>query len=94
MQKKRAKWWQDESGKMAATKNNVAGAAQIKSIDDLPKMYTVKEVAQYFKVNIFTVYGWRYEGLIEPSMQGRSVRFTAQQIEDCRKKRAGLAAHA
>jgi excisionase family DNA binding protein len=87
VQTKNKKWWGDETRLTRSRVTNVAEQTRILSLDQMPKLYTVKEVAAYFQVNIFTVYVWKAEGLIVPTMQGRSVRFTAEAINDCKNRR-------
>ena len=81
-------WWDD--GSVARIRNNKTEPnlnLGVRTIEDLEPMYSVRQVAEYFDVSEGTVYKWKMIGLIEPTMQGRSVKFTAKQIADCKHKR-------
>jgi len=46
------------------------------------ELLTVAEVSKILKVHKGSVYRWVYDGRLECTKVGRSVRFTEKQVED------------
>jgi len=88
---KKARWWKETQREVAGKSEAKIENAKPKTLADLPALYTVKQVAEYFCVNVFTLYRWKSEGLIQSQKMNRQVRFTAEQIADCKAKREALA---
>lgn len=76
-------WWDKNNNKEQTQKIH----SVVSSIEQLEPLYTVEHVAKYFGVEPGTVYKWKMIGLIEPTPQGRDLRFTAKQIDECKQRR-------
>jgi excisionase family DNA binding protein len=88
--KMKNQFWKDNEATKKPTR--VATKATVISLEDLPKLYTVKDVADYFGVVPWTVYQWKSSGELKATKVGRSVRFTAQQVADFKAKREYVSA--
>lgn len=55
----------------------------------MTKYFTARELAEMFKVHVKTVYVWIYEGKLEATKLGRTVRFSEKQLEAFMKPKRG-----
>jgi len=80
-------WW--DEGRVASICRPKRGSdvgTSVRTMQDLETLYNIEEVAAYFKVAVGTIYKWKCSGLIEATMHGRNLRFTAKQMDECKHR--------
>jgi len=87
---KKQRWWKSNQPEAALKSTEEIQPSKPRSIKDLPVLYTARQVAEYFGVNHYTVYKWNAEGLIKGDRLGRHLRFTAEQIAQCKARKEAL----
>jgi len=85
---KKKNWWDEGAAvKLPQSKSKDSKpqlAVVVNSIEEIEPLYEPEAAAKVLGVTVDTIYRWKRLGLIEHTPQGRNIRFTAQQIADCR----------
>lgn len=80
-------WWDDGPAKKIKQEKEPAQFGLVKTIDDIEPLYPPETAAKYLGVSIKTIPRLLSKGLLKATKQGRNNYFTAQQIEDCKRRR-------
>jgi hypothetical protein len=96
-QQQKKKWWERQTKRQEQQErareilaNLTENRPQSEELPRRPRRFSVKEVAEYFGVNPFTIYHWKDPriGLIEASYDGKYIYFTKEQVLACEAARA------